>query len=98
MLASSKDFLGLMEAPKNSNGLDDELKSLLGLRFLSGLLLRRATTNSFAGDAVVDVEVSSSDTSEMAAMQGVRCFPMEVTDLLSLWPQANDANMKSMLL
>ena len=61
-------------------------------------LLRRATTNSFAGDAVVDVEVSSSDTSEMAAMQGVRCFPMEVTDLLSLWPQANDANMKSMLL
>ncbi len=44
------------------------------------------------------VEVSSSDTSEMAAMHSVRCFPIKVADLLSLWPQANDANMKSMLL
>jgi len=43
------------------------------------------------------VEVSSSDTSDIAAMYGIG-LGLEVTDWVSFSLQANDANMKSMLL
>lgn len=80
ILASSKGLPGRIEEPKRVSEDD--------LRFLIGLLLRRATTISLAcGVAKV---VSSSEVSDKGIRWGV-------IGVLSFWPQANVANMKSIL-